>query len=56
MMLGHTPQQLPFPNYKPNAYDVSYQNYLLSKLAQLTNFVEAQMTEAAHKQNLYYNQ
>ena len=45
MMLGHTPQQPPFP--EPTAYDVvSYQHYLRSKLAQLTDFVKTHMAEA----------
>ena len=55
MMFGRTPQQPPFP--ETTAYDVmSYQNYLRSKLAQLTDFVETHMTEAAHKQKLCYDQ
>ena len=54
MMFGRTPQQLPFS--EPTAYDVSYQHYLRSKLAQLTDFVEAHMTEVAHKQKLCYDQ
>ena len=55
MMFGRAPQQPPFP--ETTAYDVmSYQNYLRSKLAQLTDFVEAHMTEAAHKQKLCYDQ
>ena len=55
MMFGHAPQQPPFP--ETTAYDVmSYQNYLRSKLAQLTDFVETHMTEAAHKQKLCYDQ
>ena len=55
MMFGRTPQQPPFP--ETTAYDVgSYQNHLRSKLAQLTDFVEIHMTEAAHKQKLCYDQ
>ena len=55
MMFGRPPHQTPLPEV--TAYDVvSYQNQLRSKLAQLTDFVEAHMTEAAHKQKLYYDQ
>ena len=55
MMFGHSPQQPPFP--ETTAYDViSYQNSLRSKLAQLTDFVETHMTEAAHKQKVCYDQ
>jgi len=50
-----TPHQPPLP--EASAHDVvSYQNQLWSKLAQLTDFVETQMTEAAHKQKLCYDQ
>ena len=52
MMFGHTP-----PNPETTAYDViSYQNSLRSKLAQLTDFMETHMTEAAHKQKVCYDQ
>ena len=50
MMFGHIPQQPPFP--EPTAYDIFY---LRSKLAQLTDFVKAHMTKAAHKQKLCYD-
>ena len=51
MMFGHIPQQPPFP--EPTAYGIFY---LSSKLAQLTDFVKAHMTKAAHKQKLCYDQ
>lgn len=55
MMFGRAPQQPPFP--QTTAYDViTYPNYLRSKLAQLTDFVETHMTEAAHKQKLCFDQ
>ena len=55
MMFGCVPQQPSFP--ATTAYDVtSYQNYLCSKLTQLTNFVETNMTKATHKQKLCYDQ
>ena len=55
MMFGRAPQQLPFP--EATAYDItSYQNSLRSKLAQLTDYVETHMTEAAYKQKLCYDQ
>ena len=48
MMLGHAPQQPPFP--ETTAFDVtSFQSLLRFKLAQLTG---THMTEAAHKQKL----
>ena len=55
MMFGRPPHQPPLPEI--TAYDViSYQNQLRSKLAQIADFVEAHMTEAARKQKLYYDQ
>ena len=55
MMFGCPPHQPPLPEV--TAYNVvSYQNQYRSKLAQLTDFVEAHMTEAARKQKLYYDQ
>ena len=55
MMFGCAPQQLPFP--EATTYDItSYQNSLRSKLAQLTDYVETHMTEAAYKQKLCYDQ
>ena len=57
MMFGRTPQQPLFPETTAYAYDVtSYQSYLRSKLALLTDFVETHMTEAAHKQKLCHDQ
>lgn len=54
MMFGRAPQQPPF--LEATAYDVtSYQSSLHSKLAQLTDYVETHMTEAAHKQKLCYD-
>ena len=54
MMFGRSPHQPPLP--EASAHDVvSYQNQLRSKLAQLTDFVETHMTEAAHKQKLCYD-
>ena len=53
-MFGRAPQQPPF--LEATAYDVtSYQSSLHSKLAQLTDYVETHMTEAAHKQKLCYD-
>ena len=55
VMFGRPSHRPPLPEV--TAYDVvSYQNHLHSKLAQLTDFVEAHMTEAACKQKLYYDQ
>ena len=55
IMFGCPPHQLPLP--EATAYDVaSYQNQQHSKLAQLSDFVETHMTEAAQKQKLCYDQ
>jgi len=55
IMFGRSPHQPPLP--EASAHDVvSYQNQLQSKLAQLTDFVETHITEAAHKQKLCYDQ
>ena len=54
MMFGHPPAQNPFP--ARTAYDaVSYQNQLRTKLAQLSDFVETQFAQAAHKQKSAYD-
>jgi len=55
MMFGCPPHQLPLP--ETTAYDVaSHQNQFRCKLAQLSDFVETHMTEAAQKPKLCYDQ
>ena len=55
MMFGHPLVQNPFPTR--TAYDaVSYQSQLRTKLAQLSDFVETQLAQAAHKQKSAYDQ
>ena len=55
MMFGRPPVQTPFPTR--TAYDaVSYQSQLRTKLAQLSDFVETQLSQAAHKQKSAYDQ
>ena len=54
LMFGHSPVQNPFPTQ--TAYDaVSYQSQSQSKLAQLSDFVEAHLAQAANKQNTPYD-
>ena len=54
LMFGRSPVQNPFPTQ--TAYDaVSYQSQLRTKLAQLSDFVEAHLAQAAHKQKTAYD-
>ena len=47
-MFRRSPVWIPFPTQ--TAYDaVSYQGQLRTKLAQLSDFVEAHLAQAAHK-------
>ena len=55
LMFGRSPAQNPFPT--KTAYDaVSYQSQLRTKLAQLSDFVETHLAQAAHKQKTAYDQ
>ena len=55
LMFGRSPAQNPFPTQ--TAYDaVSYQSQLRTKLAQLSDFVETHLAQAAHKQKTAYDQ
>ena len=55
MMFGCPPVQTPFPTR--TTYDaVSYQSQLRTKRAQLSDFVEIQLAQAAHKQKSAYDQ
>ena len=55
MMFGHPPVQNPF--HTRTAYDaVSYQSQLRIKLTQLSDFIETQLAQAAHKQKSAYDQ
>ena len=54
LIFGRSPVQNPFPTQ--TAYDaVSYQSQLRTKLAQLSDFVEAHLAQAAHKQKAAYD-
>ena len=55
LMYGHYPLCTPFS--KSNKFDsLSYSAHLQAKLAELRNFVEANLTEAAHYQKCTYDQ
>ena len=55
LMFGRSPAQNPFPTKM--AYDaVSYQSQLRTKLAQLSDFVETHLAQAAYKQKTAYDQ
>ena len=55
LMFGHSPVKNPF--LTQTAYDaVSYQSQLQTKLAQLSDFVETHLAQAAHKQKTAYDQ
>ena len=54
-MYGHNPSPTPFS--KSNKFDsLSYPAHLQAKLAELHDFVEANLTEAAHHQKCAYDQ